>query len=74
MIIGKIYLCKKQESCEIIAVPETPESIQKTQEAVEEAGFRILNDAPHIGNFAIRLTEERSLLDLQNIISGEIVE
>lgn len=73
MTIGTIYIGSHEDSCEVVVMPETTQVIQGAKEAIMAAGFRIENDAPCVGNFAVRFSEEHNLEDLQQIINGDIV-
>ncbi len=73
MHMGTIYVGKNNNSCEIIVFPETIDVIERTTEAIRDAGFNVKTEAPCIGNIAIRFSEDKTLQDLQGIITGEIV-
>ncbi len=73
MHLGTIYVSKNNSSCEIVVFPETADTIERTTEAIREAGFLVEAEAPYIGNIAIHFSEDKTLQDLQGIITGEII-
>lgn len=74
MTVGTIYMGADHSLCEVVVNPETNHVIQEAKDAVEARGFRIIADAPCIGNFAVEFTDDNDLAGLQKIISGEVIE
>lgn len=60
-------------SCEVVVMPETRHVIAEAKDAVVAAGFRLESDAPCIGNFAVRFTQDHDLKSLQEVISGDVI-
>lgn len=72
MANGTIY--KLDDSrCEVVIQPETPENIVSAKQELGEQGFS-LESARLLGNFGVRLEEERGLKELSALVIGEIIE
>lgn len=72
MNTGTIYRLNETQ-CEVVIQPETPERINQAKEALGDNGFRV-DSAQVLGNFAVKLDEEKSIVALKRIVIGEIIE
>jgi hypothetical protein len=72
MNTGTIY--KLNESrCEVVIQPETRDRIVQARQELGDNGFT-LESANILGNFSVRLSEERGLKELQSLVVGEVVD
>lgn len=71
MSSGEFYLLAN-DICEVVVVPDRPAVVAEARLSLKEHGISELV-ATHVGNFAVQLSEEVGLSDLQHVIPGRVV-
>jgi hypothetical protein len=69
--IGTLYILDESR-CEVLIQPEKPENIVQAKQELGDQGFKV-EAAQVLGNFCVRLDEERGMKELQAIVVGEVV-